>query len=182
METRILKLERMLEEGMLPRFPSQLAGDGNLPKSLIEQVIDDNTVQKKQKEKAITLSSIQDTFQTSAQAIGIDLSSFTRVVKFAIEFVGDNALAIGQLVGSTITGSIRFDLACKLVGSLFSEIAMELIGQSVQTTFDLTKREKQLQLEINKSQVLDLPKKNLLEEPTPPPNSPKRRTRRCVIN
>lgn len=175
MESRIRNLEQTL--GKLTHEPI------SHKKSLIEQVVEDNTVKKKAKEKEYTLQTIQDDFETQAKRIGIDLSNFTKVVTFAIKFVADNALNIGVLFGSAITGSIRFDLACKLVASLFADVFMEIIMQSVENTYQLIKKEKELEVHIKSSEAIDFPlKKNLESQTTLAIATPKARKRtRCVI-
>ena len=149
METRIQNLERIV------RRQNQ-----NKPDDISRSLIQDVVVKSRERERATSLQSIQDDFIAAANRIGLTLKNFTEVCKFAVSFVEDNCFQIANLVGSAILGSIKFDIACKLVASLFIDIAFELIGQTIESQHTLMINRKKHMAEISsvEDKVIQFPK------------------------
>eukprot|EP00732_Lithocolla_globosa_P003590 Lithocolla_globosa_v1_NODE_2950_length_1814_cov_32.370097.p2 type:complete len:176 gc:universal NODE_2950_length_1814_cov_32.370097:123-650(+) len=155
MESRLKLLEEKL---------SRVESGAQPQESLIQSVFNQHT-QKKRSEELIEL---QYTFELLARATGIELKNFFKVCTFAVEFVANNTPQIALLVGSALTGQIKFDIACQLVASLFSEIALELVGQSVQAAFDLTidRKNNELRVQQIEDKVMSFPRQST---PSPEP-------------
>jgi len=60
------------------------------------------------------------------------------ICKFTVEFIASNAVSIGKLLGYTIAGSVKMDMALSLLQTLFVDISKEVLQNVVQHTFDLT--------------------------------------------
>lgn len=91
----------------------------------------------------------KDTFQALEENYQIlinkqfDLSAknnnqFVNICKFTVEFIATNSVTIGKLLGYTIAGSVKMDMALTLLQTLFVDISREVLQNVVQHTFDLT--------------------------------------------
>lgn len=148
METRLSRLERMMSE------TNQVEDE-----SIIQRVIDDFNVKQKERTKRENLLDLQYQFKQSCLQLGVNLKNYTRICELVIEFIIDNGPQIAILVGSALTGTIKLNLGIQLVFSLFEDVGVELIGQTIQSVYDLRieKQHKVAQLDIIKDTILELP-------------------------
>ena len=89
-----------------------------------------------------TFTALEESYQTQINK-QFDLTSknnnqFVNICKFTVEFIATNALTIGKLLGYTIAGSVKMDMALSLLQTLFLDISKEVLQNVVQHTFDLT--------------------------------------------
>lgn len=65
-------------------------------------------------------------------------SDLVKITIFTVKYVADNAVILGQIIGYALTGSMRYDLCLKLLSSLFTDVAEDLLGSIIQHSYNIT--------------------------------------------
>ena len=99
------------------------------------------TLTRKKNEKIeISLTAFEDTFYKEL-SVTFDLKNssnfFVKIVQFTIQYIANNSINLGTIIGLACTGQFKFDMVLRLIKNLFSDVVEDLLKGVIQNTYDL---------------------------------------------
>jgi hypothetical protein len=122
METKLRNREQQI----------QLLLAAQAPKSVIQKTLEED---HETLEDALTR--VQNLFMTQTKEIGVDISNFSHVCKYAVKFVNSSSEQIELIIGDTLTGQQKKKIAGALTTELFQNVPSLIIEQTIQSQYEL---------------------------------------------
>ena len=99
------------------------------------------TLNRKKNEKIeLNLNEFEDKFYKEL-SVTFDLKNssnfFVKIVQFTIQYIANNSVSLGTIIGLACTGQFKFDMVLRLIKNLFSDVVEDLLKGVIQNTYDL---------------------------------------------
>lgn len=143
LQNRIEQLEETLNRqqssGKSVVTPNKPEGTSDLFKSTLEESKRSRELAKKV-ETDRALKDLEDKFYQEINET-FDISSINsklvEVTMFAVKFVAENAARIGLIIGFSLSGVYRFDLALNLLKSIFVDVPVAVLENVIQHSYNI---------------------------------------------